>query len=71
MQICIPLLWSSPRSWGRSVATILKRALVQIGLGAVIGLPIAAQFVFGQIGTPDGRGSVAGECRNARGRLIR
>jgi predicted permease len=38
--------------------TILKRSLVQIGLGAVIGLPIAARFVFELTGTPDGGGSV-------------
>jgi len=39
--------------------TILKRSLVQIGLGAVIGLPIAARSVFELTGTPDGGGSVA------------
>ena len=38
--------------------TILKRSLVQIGLGAVIGLPIAARSVFELTGTPDGGGSV-------------
>jgi len=38
--------------------TILKRSLVQIGLGAVIGLPIAARAVFELTGTPDGGGSV-------------
>jgi putative ABC transport system permease protein len=38
--------------------TILKRTLVQIGLGAVIGLPIAARFVFELTGTPAGGGSV-------------
>jgi hypothetical protein len=38
--------------------TILKRSLVQIGLGAVIGLPIAARVVFELTGTPDGGGSV-------------
>jgi putative ABC transport system permease protein len=41
------------------LATILKRSLVQIGLGAVIGLPIAARFVFELTGTPDGGGSVS------------
>jgi hypothetical protein len=39
--------------------TILKRSLVQIGLGAVIGLPIAARFVFDLTGTPDSSGSVS------------
>jgi putative ABC transport system permease protein len=39
--------------------TILHRSLVQIGLGAVIGLPIAARFVFDLTGTPDGGGSVS------------
>jgi ABC-type antimicrobial peptide transport system permease subunit len=39
--------------------TILKRSLVQIGLGAAIGLPIAARFVFELTGTPDGGGAVA------------
>ena len=38
--------------------TILKRSLVQIGLGAVIGVPIAARSVFELTGTPDGGGSV-------------
>src|SRR4029450_5279412 len=37
--------------------TILKRSLVQIGLGAAIGLPIAARSVFELTGTPDGGGS--------------
>jgi hypothetical protein len=41
------------------LTTILKRSLVQIGLGAVIGLPIAARSVFELTGTPDGGGSVA------------
>jgi hypothetical protein len=40
------------------LTTILKRSLVQIGLGAVIGLPIAARSVFELTGTPDGGGSV-------------
>jgi putative ABC transport system permease protein len=39
--------------------TILKRSLVQIGLGAVIGLPIAARSVFELTGTPDGGWSVS------------
>ena len=39
--------------------TILKRSLVQIGLGAAIGLPIAARSVFELTGTPDGGGSAA------------
>ena len=40
------------------LTTILKRSAVQIGLGAVIGLPIAARSVFELSGTPDGGGSV-------------
>ena len=39
--------------------TILKRSLVQIGLGAAIGLPIASRFVFELTGTPGGGGSVS------------
>lgn len=38
--------------------TILKRSLVQIGLGAALGLPLATRFVFELTGTPDGGGSV-------------
>jgi ABC-type antimicrobial peptide transport system permease subunit len=38
--------------------TILKRSLVQIGVGAAIGLPVAARSVFELTGTPDGGGSV-------------
>jgi len=38
--------------------TILKRSVVQIGLGAVIGLPIATRVVFELTGTPGGGGSV-------------
>jgi hypothetical protein len=37
--------------------TILKRSLVQIGLGAVLGLPIAARSVFEVAGTPGGAAS--------------
>jgi hypothetical protein len=39
--------------------TILKRSVVQIALGAAVGLPIAARSVFELTGTPDGGGSVA------------
>jgi hypothetical protein len=39
--------------------TILKRSLVQIGVGAAIGLPIAARSVFELTGSPDGGGSAA------------
>jgi len=39
--------------------TILKRSLVQIGLGAAIGLPLAARFVFELTGTASGGGSVS------------
>jgi hypothetical protein len=41
------------------LVTIMKRSLVQIGLGAMIGLPIAARFVFELTGAPDGGGSVS------------
>lgn len=41
------------------IITILKRSLVQIVLGAVIGLPVAARFVFELTGTPGGVGSAA------------
>ncbi len=37
--------------------TILKRSLVQIGVGGLIGLPIAARSVFELTGTADGGGS--------------
>jgi ABC-type antimicrobial peptide transport system permease subunit len=37
--------------------TILKRSLVQIGLGAAIGLPIAARSVFELTGGQDSAGS--------------
>jgi hypothetical protein len=40
------------------LTTILKRSLTQIGLGAAIGLPIAARFTFELTGSPDGAGSV-------------
>jgi predicted permease len=40
------------------LVTILKRSVVQIGLGALIGLPIAARAVFELVGTPEGGGSV-------------
>jgi predicted permease len=42
----------------RLLLTILQRSLFQIGLGAVIGLPIAARVVFELIGTSDGSASV-------------
>jgi ABC-type antimicrobial peptide transport system permease subunit len=38
--------------------TILRRSLFQIGLGALIGLPLAARFVYELIGTPESGGSV-------------
>ena len=41
------------------LGTILKRSLVQIGLGAAIGLPIAVRVVFELTGTPDSGGSVS------------
>jgi hypothetical protein len=40
------------------LVTILKRSLVQIALGAVIGLPVAARSVFELTGTQGGAGSV-------------
>jgi predicted permease len=45
-------------SRARLLLTILKRSLVQIGLGALIGLPIAARSVFELTATPDGGASV-------------
>jgi predicted permease len=39
--------------------TILKRSLLQIGLGAAIGLPIAARFVFELTDTPERTGSLS------------
>ena len=39
--------------------TILKRSLVQIGVGAAIGLPLAARFVFELTGTTDSGASVS------------
>jgi len=41
----------------RLLMTILKRTVVQIGLGALIGLPIAARAVFELTGTRDATGS--------------
>jgi predicted permease len=41
------------------LATILKRSLVQIGLGAAIGLPIAARFMYELTGTTAAGGSAA------------
>jgi putative ABC transport system permease protein len=38
--------------------TILKRSMIQIGLGAAIGLPLAARFAFELTATPDGGGSL-------------
>lgn len=38
--------------------TVLKRSLLQIGMGAVVGLPIAAWFVFELTGTPESGGSL-------------
>jgi ABC-type antimicrobial peptide transport system permease subunit len=40
------------------LVAILKRSLVQIALGAVIGLPVAARSVYELTGTPNGTGSV-------------
>lgn len=45
-------------SRGALLITILKRSLVQIGLGATIGLPIAARGVFELTDTPGGGGPV-------------
>lgn len=38
--------------------TIMKRSLLQVALGALIGLPLAARFVFELTGTPERGGSV-------------
>jgi hypothetical protein len=46
-------------SRGALLITILRRSLVQVALGAAIGLPIAARLVFELTGTPDGGGSVS------------
>ena len=40
------------------LGTILKRSVVQIGLGAAIGLPIAARSVFELTSTTNSSGSV-------------
>lgn len=45
-------------SRGALLATILRRPLAQIGLGALIGLPLAARFVFELTGPVEGSGSV-------------
>lgn len=42
------------------LTTILRRSLVQIGIGALIGLPISARVVFEVTGTPNTGGSLAG-----------
>jgi predicted permease len=54
-------------SRGGLLLTILKRSLVQMGVGAAIGLPIAARAVFELTGTPDGGGSVIGSMAVALG----
>ena len=41
------------------LGTIMRRSLLQIGLGAAIGLPVAARFVFELTGAPVGGGSVS------------
>jgi macrolide transport system ATP-binding/permease protein len=41
------------------LVTVLRRSLVQIGLGAAIGLPLAARFVFELTETPASGGSPA------------
>ncbi len=46
-------------SRGRLLMTILQRSLVQIAVGATIGLPLAARFVFEVSATPGGSGSLA------------
>jgi ABC-type antimicrobial peptide transport system permease subunit len=45
-------------SRGALLLTILQRSLIQIGLGAAIGLPIAARSVF-ELTATDGAGSVS------------
>ncbi|MCC6931211.1 MAG: ABC transporter permease [Gemmatimonadaceae bacterium] len=45
-------------SRGRLLLTILRRSLVQVAVGAAIGLPFAARFVFEVTATPSAGGSV-------------
>jgi len=45
-------------SRGALLSAILRRSMVQIGLGALIGLPFAARFVFELTATAEGGGSV-------------
>jgi ABC-type antimicrobial peptide transport system permease subunit len=40
------------------VLTILKRSLVQIGIGAILGLPVAARVVHEAIGSTTGQSPV-------------
>lgn len=54
-------------SAGALVRTILRRSLVQIGAGALIGLPFAARFVFELRGGADGTASAAGSLLSAIG----
>ncbi len=49
------------------LTTILRRSLVQIGIGALIGLPISARVLFETTGTPDAGGSLAGSMALALG----
>lgn len=45
---------------GALLLTILKRPLMQMGIGALIGLPLAARFLYELTTTPGGDGSTAG-----------
>lgn len=47
-------------SRGSLLLTILKRPLMQMGIGALLGLPLAARFVFELSTTPGGDGSTLG-----------
>jgi putative ABC transport system permease protein len=47
-------------SRGSLLLTILKRPLMQMGLGALLGLPLAARFVFELSTTPGGSGTTVG-----------
>src|SRR5690606_16196033 len=55
-EIGIRVALGAPRA--ALLLTVLRRSLLQIGLGALIGLPFAARFVFDLTSTPAGGGSV-------------
>lgn len=55
-EIGIRVALGAPRA--ALLVTVLRRSLLQVGLGALIGLPLAARFVFDLTSTPTGGGSV-------------